>query len=498
MYRKFNIFKITYTLFVFLFTFGVLNCAKASASAPKHVVLFFSAETKNELFVCGCKEKLGGLSRRKSAVKSSEYPNVVVEVGGFSRGSKAYEKLKTTTLLKSYKSIGYDVINVGMNEYRLGEELLAEYQDIVQAPFISANVVNQDNELVYPPYKIITVDDLKLGFLGVVSSQFVKKSDSGLSVLNIEDQVKKYIPEIGQHCDLIILLADARDNEIERIAATNPDIDVILGGSTFNYSENDKPTRLGKTIIHKNGGIGKYLGRLRLDIKQTSSIQIENFEGYNIKLNDEISDDDEIQEILDAYRKILKTTDFTKKSEAPENEKFKIIAKNGSTSQTDDEMISDLENETPAYRDFTGAVKCAECHLEIYNKWRRTDHADAFITLAKEHQEENPNCFGCHSVGFKRMGGFIDPDRTPKLVGVQCESCHGGGAAHVLAVKMNKSNTRITKTVPEFFCTRKCHDSEWSPGFKMSEKWPLIDHGTDQNINDQEIGKINQKPREQL
>jgi len=500
MTRLFNIFKIVFTLIVFFFTVGVLNCSKASASVPKHIVLFFSAETKNELFVCGCKEKLGGLSRRKSAVLSSEYPNVVVEVGGFSRGSKAYEKLKTETLLKCYKSIGYDVINVGSNEYRLGIDLLKEFEKIVDAPFISANIVDQNNKLVFPPYKIITVDDLKLGFLGVVSSEFVKKSETGLSVLNIENQVQKYIPEVGKQCDLIILLADARDNEIERIAATNSDIDVILGGSTFNYSENDKPTRLGKTIIHKTGAIGKYLGRLRLDIKQTSSAQIENFEGYNIQLDDNVSDNDEILEILDEYRKELKTTDFTKQSDASEDGKVKIVEKADSASQADNESLAgtDLENETPAFRDFTGALKCAECHREIYNKWRLTPHANAFITLAREQQENNPNCFGCHSVGFKRLGGFIDPETTPKLVGVQCESCHGGGAAHILAIKLNKSSPAITKTVPEFFCTRKCHDNEWSPGFKMSEKWPLIDHGTGPEIKNQDDSKLNQKPREQL
>ena len=482
MNRLNSILKYFAPMLVFAFAIGLLNCASASVQVPKHVVIFFSSETKNELFVCGCKEKLGGLARRKTAIKNCEYPHIVVDVGSFSKGSKRFEKLKTETLLKCYNNIGCDVINVGTNEYRLGDELVRYFEKIADAPFISANVADKNRELVFPPYKIITVDGLKLGVIGVVSSAFVKDEVRlGYRILNIEEQAAKFVPEVSKQCDLVILLANARDNEIENIAAANPGIDVILGGRTFNYSENDRPTRLGNTIIHKNGGMGKYLGRLRLDLQRATPVKIKDYEGFNVHLGDDLVDDPEILKILDEYRTRLKTTDFTKPAEDSKDGTTGTGEKKDSSDVSDDDILADadLANETPAYLSYTGALKCAECHKEIYNKWRRTRHANAFITLAAEQQDKNPQCFPCHTVGFKRIGGFVDFESTPKLVGVQCENCHGGGAAHVIAMKdPAKSGPAITSRVPEFFC-KKCHNDEWDAEFNMEEKLPLVDHGTD-------------------
>ena len=112
--------------------------------------------------------------------------------------------------------------------------------------------------------------------------------------MNIEEQVTKYVPEVKKQCDILVVLANARDNEIEKIAASNPSIDVILGGRTFNFSEHDRPTKLGNTLIHKNGGIGKYIGRLRLDLQPATPVKIKNYEGFNVKLGDDIVDDPEI------------------------------------------------------------------------------------------------------------------------------------------------------------------------------------------------------------
>lgn len=471
-----KLFRIASAIAVFAFFAGVVNCAAATSQVPKNVEIFFTADTKNELFVCGCKEKLGGLARRKTAIKQSKYPHVVVDCGEFTKGSTRLEILKSETLLKCYNNIKYDVINVGGTEERIGRELMNRFDKIADAPFISANIADEKGKLVYPPYKIITVDGLKLGFIGVTSSAFSKpESVLGFMVLDLTKQLAKYVPEVDKQCDLVIVLASVRDNELQTIATSNSKVDLVLGGRTFNYSENDRPTKVANTIIHKTGSIGKYLGRIRLDLQQATPVKIKNYEGYNIKLSDELVDDPEIIKILDAHRNILKTTDFTK----PETSS----GSTGKPGVKSDEMpIADAGNgETPAFMSYTSAVRCMECHPEIYNNWRRTEHADAFRTLVDENEADNPQCYPCHVVGFKNMGGFVDKKSTPKLVGVQCESCHGGGAAHVLAmIDKSKSGPAITKNVPEFFCIR-CHNDDWDPDFSMEKKMPIVNHGLDKS-----------------
>jgi hypothetical protein len=474
-----KLFRIATVVTVFAFFAGLVNCANAASQVPKNVEIFFSADTKNELFVCGCKEKLGGLARRKSAIKQSKYPHVVVDCGEFSKGSTRLEILKTETLLKCYNSIKYDVINMGGVEKRIGRKLMDQFDKVADAPFISANIADDKGKLVYPPYKIVTVGGLKLGFIGVTSSAFEKPEPVlGFMVLDLEKQLTKYLPELDKQSDLIIVLASVRDNELQTIATKHANVNLVLGGRTFNYSENDRPTKVASTIIHKTGSIGKYLGRIRLDLQQATPVKIKNYEGYNIELDDEYKDDPDIAKILDAHKKVLKTTDFTKKDSASTGTPGKPGAKSEEIPIAD---ASTDSGETPAFMGYTSAVRCMECHPDIYNRWRRSEHANAFRTLVDENEDDNPQCYPCHAVGFKRMGGFVDQQSTPKLVGVQCESCHGGGAAHVLAMKdKTKSGPAITKNVPEFFCIR-CHNEEWDPGFSMAKKMPIVDHGLDKS-----------------
>ena len=99
----------------------------------------------------------------------------------------------------------------------------------------------------------------------------------------------------------------------------------------------------------------------------------------------------------------------------------------------------------PSYREekharYVGSGRCAECHEEIYDDWTNTAHAYALETLVKRRYHWDPECVRCHVVGFERLNdgrwtrassAFVDPERTPYLAGVGCESCHGPGAAHL-------------------------------------------------------------------
>ncbi len=107
---------------------------------------------------------------------------------------------------------------------------------------------------------------------------------------------------------------------------------------------------------------------------------------------------------------------------------------------------------------FVGAARCKECHTEEYRAWVNSDHADAWDNLA-EPDRQKPRCVICHVTGIGRPGGFIDVRKTARLTGVQCESCHGPGEAHVKAAKAEKKESVLKKTIivkPMNTCAR-CH-----------------------------------------
>jgi hypothetical protein len=79
---------------------------------------------------------------------------------------------------------------------------------------------------------------------------------------------------------------------------------------------------------------------------------------------------------------------------------------------------------------YAGAISCSECHESTYNLVATTPHGQAFEALKQVHQQTNPNCLVCHTVGFGLPTGFVNASATPELAGVQCENCHGPGAKH--------------------------------------------------------------------
>jgi len=87
-----------------------------------------------------------------------------------------------------------------------------------------------------------------------------------------------------------------------------------------------------------------------------------------------------------------------------------------------------VQSPTPLY---VGAYVCGACHEGVHDEWAGTKHSGAFETLRSIHQDKNPQCLACHTVGYGISTGFKDEASDPMLVGVQCENCHGPGGRHV-------------------------------------------------------------------
>jgi hypothetical protein len=103
--------------------------------------------------------------------------------------------------------------------------------------------------------------------------------------------------------------------------------------------------------------------------------------------------------------------------------------------------------------DYVGAKKCKACHMKQYKAWKKTNMATSYENLkagAKAAEKTkagldpnkdyttDPDCLRCHTTGYGKPGGFKSFAETPKLINVQCESCHGPGADFKKIMKKNK------------------------------------------------------------
>jgi hypothetical protein len=109
---------------------------------------------------------------------------------------------------------------------------------------------------------------------------------------------------------------------------------------------------------------------------------------------------------------------------------------------------SDQPARVPANK-YIGAAKCKNCHDKDdkgnqYGVWENAAHAKAFETLGSdaakaiamekgiEDAQKADECLKCHTTAFGVDAKLIKKGFKVEL-GVQCESCHGPGDAHLKA-----------------------------------------------------------------
>jgi len=80
--------------------------------------------------------------------------------------------------------------------------------------------------------------------------------------------------------------------------------------------------------------------------------------------------------------------------------------------------------------EYVGVEQCAGCHPAEYQDYKQRKFNKSWRVLKMRGADKDEKCLKCHVTGFGQ-GGFISEEKTPHLVGKQCEACHGPGGNHV-------------------------------------------------------------------
>jgi hypothetical protein len=141
---------------------------------------------------------------------------------------------------------------------------------------------------------------------------------------------------------------------------------------------------------------------------------------------------------------------------------------------------------------YVGLDACVECHAPTSAHWALTPHAQTWKDLVERGSAtegesgggrpvapldatHNPDCLGCHSTGYGKRGGFVDPDADSRLLNVQCEACHGPMKLHVDQARRPGFRPSPGLPVDEATC-RGCHDPANSPKFEYLHYLERVEH----------------------
>ncbi len=434
-----------------------LTLGSAAARPPETFSIFYTCDTEGHMEPCGCASGMaGGISRRR-AFLAHNIPRdfLLVDAGDVIAGPREWELLELEYILKGYEVMGYHAVNIGHRELSLGLEGLRRVRRDY-ARLVSANVLDPNGDHVVEPYVVVELSNgYRCGIIGVVDEHVEPDQiGAGLRLIAPTEAIAKYLPELKQKADFIVLLAFADEPQMQALATQFFEIDVIVGGKVRQATTD--PVLANRSAIVFNTDKGKNVGRLDIHYRKNEAWQ---YTGSMTVLEESMEKDPQIAALVEEYKEQLKARDFRPVKDDEEG----LSSISAARSKTADRYV--------------GPESCRECHKVGYRIWLASKHAHAFAALEQQGHQYNPRCLKCHTVGYMASDGYVSQELTGHLKNVSCEACHGRGDYHnKLMASQNVGAKKVLMKAPRCL---DCHDKENSPSFDSGRYWEKITHGKD-------------------
>lgn len=427
-----------------LLIMGFYRPEGASSALP--LAIAFTSETNGYLTPCGCsKPMVGGIPRRATYLKqlAREYELVKLENGDLTKAGGRQDELKAETLIDMLNAMGYDALNLGLYDFKLGMEYLRALQVQFKGTMLCGNVLEGGNPafeaytLLKRSHKGRPIQVLVVGMFSETHADALRQFNPALQVVPVNQQLDTLRPQIENLGDLRVLLLYGNQAEAERVAQAHPYFHLIVYANSGDGPA--PPRRVGNATLVFAGNDAKYVG-----VATVGGEPMGVERAFATRLVEEFADDPAILQIKMGYLARVEAENL-----------LAMVPK----------------RPTPNGSAFAGSRACMPCHAEDYRIWQKTAHAKAMQTLVDVHHHNDPECVGCHVVGLEYEGGFVSLEKTPTLKDVGCESCHGTGRKHIEDPENNKMGK-----LGEAICMN-CHVPAHSPNFNFETYWKKIEHG---------------------
>ena len=447
---------------------------------------------------CGCSlHQLGGMARRGDLARmlsqDRKWPLSGLDVGGTLKRNRRQDAIKFLMMLDAFKHLNYAAVATGLEELKLGADFLLQQmpgdpEDRKKGVgLLGANVVLFDQpDLGWPmASRIVQVGEVKVGVTAVIGASLKDQVAPAGAATNITIQdPAAVLPAVIESLQaekpaFLVLLCHGNEAEAKLLAEKFPQFQIILAAGGLEEPD-AKPVVVGKTWILNAGHKGKRVGVLGYYPDNAA----EPFKFDLVELDDtRFQNDKHMRDLMRNYQQQIQDEGLA----------------------TSDELL--LRH--PSGLSFAGAAKCAECHKKAFDIWKDSKHAEGLSSLKTGHpgQEKDwivrihdPECLSCHVTGWEPQqmlrfdSGYFNEEKTPHLIGQQCENCHGPGSKHValeeslkakaadiVMADVTAARNSVKRTLEQArreMCIQ-CHDSDNSPKFKpdaFMEYWEQIAH----------------------
>ncbi len=353
----------------------------------KTIHLVFSHNINGETHPCGCRQfPLGGFEQAYGHIMSLKKvaPLIYVDTGDtFFETTKIpnfilkSSRYKAKKIAEALDMLDLKLMTPGDQDFALGESFLKE---IAQKHDFKFLITNASKKLQLPHQKFF---HLKVGkknffFLGVLRPDLLNHELRSLFV-SPKTALKKQLESLkNKYGDLknksFILLSHSGLDYDKNLAKLFPTFDWIIGShsqSFMRYSYDVGQTKLVQVLSRNH-----YLGEINLLSKKEDAYHL-------VEMRDEVKNKIQPNPMtpwLQNYKK--------------EYDKINLAQ------QATDMAMTNEAKTIPTY------ISCSDCHDKQVEFWQSTAHSLALSTLLNANEMNNPQCIKCHSVGFRKEGGF--------------------------------------------------------------------------------------------
>ena len=468
---------------------------KGEERAPREMQIFLIGEVRGEIEPCGCPTlPYGGFVRRQTLlqqVTAYGLPTFHLDAGetlvkGLILSEDQQLRERAHLLAELTQAIDVDVLVPGPSDLAPGglDQLRRLFPEGT-TPLVSATWIDELGNSHFPSSIVLREGGVRLGVVGLSRRP---TSPELRAIVGWRDPVAaatQAIAELPSNLDLVIALSNLADDDNLRVAEQVQGLAALL--SAAGAEHNDPRTTEGMPLIEVPGR-GRYATVLRAWLGSTPGVPLV-FDSSQAKILDG----------FDQRRRALHRMQSTDQAdpEAVSRLKEQVTAAHGELTEASrgrnlavidlHPLGAGLDGDVPIaerislYKrevlrearqveaadtskkegpHFATATACVACHRQQFARWTFTGHARAHDILKTRGEAENPECLGCHTLGFGQEGGFgeLTPFRLSEYGGVQCEACHGMLAGHP-----GDKEVRPTPVGPQT-CLR-CHDPANSPEF---------------------------------
>ena len=279
----------------------------------------------------------------------------------------------------------YDAVFLGINELARVDVKFKGKSDLkdIKKRF--------NKQLITTKPRIIKKGKFRIGIFGIYTITNNNQNLNAREINEIANQINSVTNKIRIKSNFIISVYYGDYIDLHSIFKQCKEVNLIILGCS-------KLIRKTETVNDKlltfSGSYGRFLSVVNLQFKQNTQIQIDSTKIITIRTS--LPEKKWVKELIDE------------------------------TVRQDPDIYALNTCKVKFVNEYKGSAICARCHPQEHDSWKSGPHANAFKSLVRLNQYNNPDCLDCHTLSK----GLFD-EESNIYAGVHCEACHSGLEVHI-------------------------------------------------------------------